>query len=187
MKSKLSLLAAIVFLLANCASPENSKETDGPLPAIDILEMAKKEARKEKKNIFIMWHASWCGYCKKMDTLMNDQSVKEYFDESFVIKHLVVKERKELKDLENPGATDMLAKYLGDKAGIPFWIILDKKGNLLADSYMRPEGVGMDEAGQNTGCPLMKEEVDHWISVLKKTTDISEEGLEKIYNKFLRK
>ena len=188
MKSKLSVLAMIVFITVNCSSPENAKNSDGPMPASDILEMAKKEARKQNKNIFIMWHASWCGYCHKLDTLMNDELIKEYFTGSYVIKHMIVKEHKEeMKLLENPGAAELLAKYNGDKAGIPFWVVLNKKGELLADSYMREDGIGMDKPGQNTGCPLMKAEVEHWISVLKKTTDIPEEGLKKIYDKFLKK
>jgi hypothetical protein len=123
-----------------------------------------------------------------MDTLMNDELIKDYFTDSYVIKHMIVKEHKEeMKLLENPGAAEMLAKYNGDKAGIPFWIVLNKKGELLADSYMREDGVGMDQPGKNTGCPLMQKEVDHWINVLKKTTDIPEEGLQKIKNKFLKK
>ncbi len=188
MKSKLSILAAIIFLASNCASPDSTKESAGPLPASQILEMAKKEARKNKKNIFIMWHASWCGWCHKMDTLMSDPDLKQYFDDSYVIKHMVVKESKEeMKKLENPEAAEMLAKYNGDKAGIPFWIVLNKKGELLADSYMREEGVGMDQPGKNTGCPQQQAEVDHWINILKETTDIPEDGLQKIRNKFLKK
>ena len=183
MKSKLYLLLAFVFIMANCTTPE----TDEPLPAEDILEMAKKQARKQKKNIFIMWHASWCGWCHRMDTLMNDESIKEYFDNSFVVEHMVVKESPKNKHLENPGAAELLAKYNGDKAGIPFWIVLDKKGKLLADSFMREDGVGMDEPGQNSGCPARQNEVDFFIEILRKTTDIPDEGLEKIAGKFLKK
>ena len=176
MKSKLSLLVGLILLLSFCSSPE---QTEGPLPADEILQTAMKQARKHKKNIFIMWHASWCGWCHRMDTLMNDPEVKEYFDDSFIIAHLVVKEREELKNLENPGALEMLTKYKGDKSGIPFWVILDKKGGLLMDSFMEP--------GKNTGCPAMQEEVDYWIKVLKETSKIPDDGLEKIAAKFIRK
>ncbi len=183
MKSKLYLF--LVFALVFQSG--FSQNIDEAKSAQDILSSAKKIAAKEGKNIFIMWHASWCGYCKKMDKLMNEISVKQYFDDSFVIEHLVVKENKDLKHLENPGAEVMLLKYNGDKSGIPFWVILDSKGEFLDDSFMRPDGVGYDQPGKNTGCPLMQNEVDHWIKVLKKTTDISEEGLDKIKNKFLKK
>ncbi len=183
MKSKLYLLLAFVFVMASCAT----RESEGPLAADVILKTAQKQARKKGKNVFIMWHASWCGWCHRMDSLMNDEDVKQYFDDSFIIEHMVVKENEKNKYLENPGAAELLATYNGDKAGIPFWVVLDKKGNLIADSFMRPEGVGLDEPGQNTGCPARQDEVDYWIKVLKTTTDISDEGLVKIAAKFLKK
>lgn len=181
MKSKITLLLVLPFLLNFCAPQE------GPLPAADVLAMAKKQAKKEGKNVFIMWHASWCGWCHRMDSLMNAPDVKEYFDSNYVIEHLVVKESKDKKDLENPGAEELLSSYLGDKSGIPFWVILDKKGNLLADSFMRADSVGMDQPGTNTGCPAQQEEVDYFIKVLNETAAIPEEGLEKIAARFIRK
>lgn len=182
MKSKLCIVIILAFFAQfSIAQDSQTKSTDV------IMSQALKMASKENKNVFLMWHASWCGFCKKMDTLMNDPSVKKYFDDSFVITHLVVRERGEKEHLNNEGSDKLMAKYHGEKAGIPFWVVLDKNGKLLADSFMRPEGVGMDKAGKNTGCPLQKEEVEHWVSVLKKTTDIPDDGLKKIYNKFLKK
>lgn len=182
MKTKVLFLLILPFFLSNCAP----KETEGPASAENILKIAKKEARKEGKNVFIMWHASWCGWCHRMDTLMNDPEIQEYFGENYVIEHMVVKESKDNKHLENPGALELLTEFHGEKSGIPFWVILDEKGNLLADSYMREEGVGMDEPGKNTGCPAQPEEVAHFIDVLKTTSDISDEGLKKIADKFAR-
>jgi thioredoxin-related protein len=176
MKSKLTLLACLVLLLSFCSNPEPA---EGPLHAEEIMKMAMKKARKQKKNIFIMWHASWCGWCHRMDTLMNDESIKEYFDDNYVIEHLVVKEAKDKKHLENPGAMEMLTEYKGDKSGIPFWVVLDKKGELLMDSFMEP--------GKNTGCPALQEEVDYWIKVLSETAIIPDKGLDEIAAKFLRK
>jgi len=39
---------------------------------------------------------------------------------------------------------------------------------------------------QNTGCPATKKEVDYFIEVLKKTTDLKEDQLEKIRTRFRR-
>ena len=38
-----------------------------PEPADAILKSACQEAAKENKNVFIMFHASWCGWCRKME------------------------------------------------------------------------------------------------------------------------
>ena len=152
-----------------------------PQSADDIMKEAMQTAAKENKKVFIMFHASWCGWCHKMDTSMNDKICKKFFDDNFVIRHLVVFESKGKENLENPGALEMLTKYKGADQGIPFWIVFDKEGNFLADSRMpvadKPEPA-------NTGCPASKAEVDYFINVLKKTTSLKEKELEIIRERF---
>jgi hypothetical protein len=92
-----------------------------------------------------MFHASWCGWCHKMDTSLNDASVKKFFDDNFVIRHLVVFESKGKENLENPGALEMLTKYDGKDQGIPFWLIFDKDENFLADSRMKETINGVEK------------------------------------------
>ena len=41
-----------------------------------ILSTAYNQAQKEKKNVFVIFSASWCGWCKKMDASMNDRTTK---------------------------------------------------------------------------------------------------------------
>ena len=50
-----------------------------PLSANEVITQAKAEAAKAHKNIFIIFHASWCGWCRKMDAAMNDNSIKQFF------------------------------------------------------------------------------------------------------------
>jgi len=149
-----------------------------------ILKSAYAQAAKENKNVFIIFHASWCGWCHKMDSSLNDKVCKQFFDDNYIIRHLVVHESKNKKQLENPGGTELLAKYKGVDQGIPFWLIFDKDGNLLADSQIRKEGEGLDKKGQNSGCPAAAEEVRYFISVLKKTSGITEPQLQVIEKRF---
>ena len=130
-----------------------------------------------------MFHASWCGWCHKMDTSLNDRSVKRFFDDNFVIRHLVVFESKGKENLENPGALEMLTKYNGKEEGIPFWLIFDKDENFLSDSRMKSIVNGVEKLS-NTGCPASKEEVDYFIAVLRKVTPLNEDELEKIRTRF---
>jgi thiol-disulfide isomerase/thioredoxin len=155
-----------------------------PKNANDILKEAGQLAAKEKKNVFIIFHASWCGWCHKMDNSMNDNAIKKFFDDNFIIRHLVVYESKEKKNLENPGAIELLSKYHGNDDGIPYWLIFDKNGNLVADSQIRPSGAGIDTKGKNSGCPANEEEVNYFITVLKKTTTLNTTQLAMIRERF---
>ena len=171
------------FLLAGFLFLTTVGKAQAPATADDILKEAYTVAAKEKKNVFILFHASWCGWCHKMDTAMNDNSVKKFFTDNYVIRHLVVYESKGKENLENPGALDLLKKYKGDKQGIPYWLIFDKNGKLLADSKLRPEDGGL-ETGDNTGCPASEKEVAHFIKVLKQTSPLKDAALSVIEKRF---
>ena len=142
-------------------------------------------AKKENKKVMVIFHASWCGWCHKMDTALNDPSVKKYFDNNFIVRHMVVFESKGKEKLENPGALELLSKYNGKEDGIPFWLIFDKDEKFLADSRMNSTANGVEKL-QNTGCPASAEEVKYFIEVLKKTTSLNEDELEKIRIRFRR-
>ena len=151
--------------------------------ADEIMKEAYQLAAKENKNVFIMFHASWCGWCHRMDDSMNDPSCKQFFNDNFVIRHLVVDESKDKLHLENPGAKEMRIKYNGDGQGIPVWLVFDKDGNWLADSKRRKEGDG-PAAGDNIGCPASEKEVDYFIEILQRTSSLTKDQLEIIRKRF---
>jgi hypothetical protein len=122
---------------------------------------------------------------KTLAAKSSDASVKNFFDDNFVIRHLVVFESKGKENLENPGALEMLAKYDAKDQGIPFWLIFDKDENFLADSRMKVKSNGVEKL-QNTGCPASNEEVDYFIGVLKKTTALNDDQLQIIRARFRR-
>lgn len=154
-----------------------------PQSADAIMSDAYAEAKAQNKKVFVMFHASWCGWCHKMDAAMNEPEMKKYFDDNFVIRHLVVMESETKKNLENPGGAEMMKKYFGDKSGIPYWLVFDADGKLLADSKLRAEGDG-PEKGNNVGCPATEKEVAYFIDVLKKTTSLKEGELALISQRF---
>ena len=176
---KISSLVLLLFITLVSFSQK------APASAEEIMNEASAVAQKENKKILIIFHASWCGWCHKKDTALNDPSVKKYFDNNFVIRHMVLFESKGKENLENPGAVEMLSKYNGKEEGIPFWLIFDNNKKFLADSRMTATVNGVEKL-QNTGCPATNEEVAYLITVLKKTTSLKEDELEKIRQRFRR-
>jgi thioredoxin-related protein len=170
---------ALVFMIANVGAQTKVES------AAAIIKEATKEAAKNDKNIFVIFHASWCIWCHRMDTAMNDQTVKSFFNNNYVTKHLTVYERGEKEKLNTSGADKLMTNYGGDNnQGIPYWVILDKNGKLLADSRLHSDD-GM-LTGSNVGCPTKQEEVDYFIRVLKKTSHLTDQQLQAIRARFLK-
>jgi thioredoxin-related protein len=173
------LITALLFFFFSQA------QTNTASPSADeIVQNARKQAEKENKNVLLMFHASWCVWCHKMDSSMNDASCKKFFDDNFVIAHLVVMESADKKNLETPVAMETLTLFNGDKKEIPFWVILDKDGNLIGDCQIRPDGADLKTQGENMGCPTTEEEVNAFIKVLKKTSRITPEQEIAIVKRF---
>jgi thioredoxin-related protein len=141
-----------------------------------VLKEAYAKAAGENKKVMVIFRASWCGWCEVMDASLRDPSVNRFFDKNFVITHLTVDESKNKKNLENPGAPELNKKWGGSEQGIPFWVILDKDGSLLANSN--------DERGENVGCPGTGKEVQYFVQVLKKTSPITSQEAAAVVKRF---
>ena len=152
------------------------------LPSAEsLLKKAYKEAVAKKKNVFIIFHASWCGPCKIMQASMKDKKIKAFFDSSYIIVDLVAFEFDEGEN--NPGAGELLQKHNDNNASIPFWMIQDATGKVLGDSRVVP-AYNTDGTKENMGCPSTEKEVDYFVSLLKKTSALTLQQLEAIRKRF---
>jgi hypothetical protein len=157
-----------------------AKARQAPPAADQVVTEACAQAAKAHKKVFIIFHASWCGWCHKMDTAMNDAGCRKAFADNYEIRHITVLENGANKALENPGGKELLAKYHGDQEGIPFWLILNTNGEMLADSRMKdPTGTP-----RNVGCPAQPAEVDYFVGVLSKTSKMKHAELEAVRTRF---
>jgi len=179
MKWQSYLIISVGLIFSMTIQAQNSAP-----PADQILKEAYQQAAKEKKNVLVIFHASWCVWCHRMDSAINDESCKKFFDDNYVIKHLTVQESRNKKNLENPGADELLTKYNGDNQGIPFWLIFDKNGTLIADSQIRPAGAGLETRGANLGCPATEQDVAQFAEILKKTAHPRKSQLKAIAKRF---
>lgn len=144
-----------------------------------VLNKALNEAKKENKNVLLVFHASWCQWCKLMEKNMNLPETKPLFDKNYITAYLDVQERGEKKALENPGGAELMNKYKGENAGLPFWLVLNPKGEVLADSF--------NDKGENLGSPATPEEVDVFLAKLEKTTKLNKQELATIQKVFVKK
>jgi thiol-disulfide isomerase/thioredoxin len=172
----LKLLCLLIFLAGSTAFAQNvspSSET--------VLNNAYAQAAKENKKVILIFHASWCIWCHKMEASINDPACKKMFDDNYVIAYLDVMETKEKENLENPGWKDVMNKFGNEKFGLPFWLVLDKKGDVLANSLMPKAGGASD----NVGCPASEKEVAYFDGILKKTSKLKDEEIAIIHKRFL--
>lgn len=183
------LKAAVVAISLTVVSPlvpVRAQQTKAapivaPQPASDVLKAAQKQAQSSGKQVLVVFHASWCGWCKRLDAkLLDDPATSKLLSTHYVIVHLDVMEHGEQKSLENPGADTVLTTLGGAKAGLPFYAVLDTKGKKQSDSLQMP-------GDQNIGYPGAPEEITAFISILKKTAPRMTEAERKLIADHLTK
>ena len=156
---KLALTLLVTLFTITILMGQDAK----PQPADNILKAAYKEAQTSDKNVFLIFHASWCSWCKRLDKAMQSDELKKIFEDNYIITHLDVSETQpdKIKTLENPGSKEIMAKLGGEKSGLPFYAFLDADGKKVADSNVMPT------KNPNIGYPGSAEEIDAFGKLLK--------------------
>src|SRR5262245_4683743 len=98
-----------------------------------LLAQAKVTAVAEHKAIFVHFGASWCGWYKRLEAILERAHNKLVCEKYFVPVKLVVQEKEKNKELESPGAETLL-KQVGGPAGLPYSAFLNAKGDLIVNS-----------------------------------------------------
>ena len=146
------------------------KKMAAPKPATVLLEAAYKKAKKEKKTVLAMFHATWCGWCHKLEAVMAKPDFKKQFEKNYVIVNVDVLENGDkIAQFENPGGRDRMAELGGEKSGLPFYAFLNDKGEKLADSNVMPNAKTPEVKDQNIGYPGAPEEIEAFMALIKRT------------------
>jgi thiol-disulfide isomerase/thioredoxin len=120
-------------------------------PADELLCAAQAEAKTDRKAIFLAFGSPTCGWCKYLDKFHDNPTV-----EKILRKHLVF---VKIDIVDNPGGEAQYKKYATKGGGVPFWVILSAKGEVLADSY--------EDGKKNVGFPYEPNELAHYEKVMR--------------------
>jgi thioredoxin-related protein len=174
---RIYLLLFLAFILISGVLSQTSK----PDSTSTILKKALMDAHATNKNVFVIFHATWCKWCKRLESVLDTSVVKSIIDEHFVTIRIDVQERGEKQQThENPGGRKFLATLHGDSAGLPFYAFLNNSGKLIENSNAMPDK-------QNIGYPGSKEEIAAFTGLLKKSAPHLTEQQSAIITEILEK
>jgi thioredoxin-related protein len=143
-----ALLLLFLFVAQSLLS-----QTPKPAPADDIVKAAIKAAEQTHKSVFLIFHASWCSWCKRLDAVLENQDIKKIIEKHFVVTRLDVFESGDkVQTLENPGGKKLDIDFGGEQSGLPFFAFLDANGKKIADSNAMPKN-------ENIGYPGSEAEI----------------------------
>jgi thiol-disulfide isomerase/thioredoxin len=141
------------------------------MPAERAFADAKAQAAEQHKLIFLVFGASWCEPCHRMDAFLDAPETRQIFGKYFVLVKLNVAEKLgNHPELESPGGRDLALKLGGANSkggliGVPFFLFLDASGEPIVNSRRPVEGL---PGGKNIGYPAKPEEIDWFMAMLRK-------------------
>ncbi len=136
-----------------------------PKTAQDILADAANRAAAEHKILFFEFGASWCSQCRRLETFLSAPENAPIVQKYFVLADVNVQEKLgKHPELETPGAEKLL-EWFGGTESVPFIVFVDANGKGIVTSN-RP--VAGKSQGDNIGYPDAPEEIDWFMTMLKK-------------------
>lgn len=130
----------------------------------ELLAKAQTDAKKSGKNVLVIFHASWCGWCHRFDKFLDTTDEGKLVKGGLEVVHITVLENDKNKADENEGGLDYMGALGGKDAGLPFMAIIDAKSGKMVVNSLQKEG----DAKTNTGYPGAPEEIAHFMTMLDK-------------------
>jgi thiol:disulfide interchange protein len=158
----IAIAAATMGCGRDSASQAAEVSASSPPPAAIVVSNALQTAAAGNKTVLIEFGASWCSWCRRFDAFVHSPDASSIVAANYVVVNLVVQERDDKKRLEHPGGQDIMDKWGGANAGLPFYVFLDAKGEKIADSNVMPDG-------GNLGFPGNPKEAELFLGLIDKT------------------
>ncbi len=149
----MSCVAVLALLSVGSAAPK---------PANELIRSAEVKASAAHKNVMVIFHASWCGWCHKLEGMLADPKMGRLIRSNYELVTVDVLENGDKKSLENTGGLQLMEDLNGKDAGLPFVAVISPSGKLLANS-----NAVEDQPKTNIGYPAKPDEIQHFVDMLK--------------------
>jgi thioredoxin-related protein len=125
-----------------------------PKDAQVVLKDALARASSDDKKLFLTFGAPWCGWCHRLEDFMARPEIATILDRDFVVLKI---------DIDRmTGGKDVLHRYRpDDSGGIPWYAILDSRGEKLATSD------ALEGRVKNIGYPGSPEEIVAFMKIIE--------------------
>jgi len=120
------------LLFAICLAPLALAEAehdiyDEKADGREQIDAALAEAKTQDKHVLIVWGANWCGWCHRLEGVMqNDPSVRELLEDDYILVHIDLGHRTKHMDLAREYGCDF------DAQAIAHSTILNQDGEAIA-------------------------------------------------------
>lgn len=125
-----------------------------PKDAQVVLQAALSRAASEDKKVFLTFGAPWCGWCHKLEDFLARPEIGVILTRDFVVLKVDVDRMTSGKDV--------MKKYRPEEpGGIPWFTVLDAKGDKLATSDL------LEGQNKNVGYPAEPKEINAFMSMVE--------------------